>query len=299
MHYIGIDIGGTTIKAGRVDTTGTVMEFDRASTPANSLEDLLQTITDLVTRLQEKASITAVGIGVPGLRNARTGIMKTSPHIPGLRDVNLEDLLRDRLNLPVITENDANAGAYGEWASGAGKGVQHMAYITLGTGLGCGLILSGSMFRGISGYAGELGHTVVEPEGRQCACGSVGCLETRVSATGIVQSARDANFAGRNFTAEDVYNAAIEGDKIAIAVFREAGRYLGIACTNLINLLNLQAIVVGGGVMAAGDWFLNVAREEVTRRAFASSARDCAIVQSQLWPDAGLIGAAMLARDSS
>jgi glucokinase len=299
MHYIGIDIGGTTIKAGRVDTTGAVLEFDRASTPANSLEDLLQTITDLVTRLQEKASISAVGIGVPGLRNARTGIMKTSPHIPGLRDVNLEDLLRDRLKLPVITENDANAGAYGEWASGAGRGVQHMAYITLGTGLGCGLILSGSMFRGISGYAGELGHTVVEPDGRQCACGSVGCLETRVSATGIVQSARDANFDGRNFTAADVYNAAIEGDKIAIGVFKEAGRYLGIACTNLINLLNLQAIVVGGGVMAAGDWFLNVAREEVTRRAFASSAHDCAIVQSQLWPDAGLIGAAMLARDSS
>ena len=155
------------------------------------------------------------------------------------------------------------------------------------------------MFRGTSGYAGELGHTVVEPWGRPCACGSHGCLETRVSATGIVQTARELDAADANTTAQSLYDAAIKGDRTAQAIFEETGRYLGIACSNLINLLNPEAIVVGGGVMASGDLLLGSARAEAQRRAFPPSAHDCAIVQSQLWPDSGTIGAAMLARDTA
>jgi glucokinase len=298
MHYIGIDIGGTTIKAGRVDEFGKVSAVAKAITPAKDLDALLIAITGIVATLQADFGISAIGIGVPGLRNARTGIIQTAPHIPAIRGINLEQALQSKVKLPVVSENDANAGAYGEWSCGAGKGRNDVAYITLGTGLGCGLVLSGKLFRGTSGYAGEFGHTVVEPEGRPCACGAVGCLETRVSGKGIVQSAREAHFAeGTPFTAEDVYNAAIRGDKIAVNVFQETGRYLGIACSNLINLLNPEAIVIGGGVMASGDLLLGSAREEVTRRAFAPSAADCAILQSHLWPDAGIIGAAMLARD--
>jgi glucokinase len=299
MHYIGIDIGGTSIKAGRIEESGAVSAVDRTPTPTNDLNALLESIERLVEGLQTNTRTSRIGVGIPGLRNCRTGIIETSPHIPSIRGVNLEQRLAERLRLSVITENDANAGAYGEWACGAGKGLQHIAFITLGTGLGCGLILKGTLFRGISGYAGEFGHTVVEPGGRPCACGNIGCLETRVSAKGIVGTAQEAGFHGGDFTAEDVYNAAVRGDKLAMEVFKETGRYLGIACSNLINLLNPQAIVIGGGVMASADLLLDSAREEVARRALAPSARDCAIVQSLLWPDAGIIGAAMLARDNS
>ena len=299
MHYIGIDIGGTSIKAGRVGQSSLVSAFEKTPTPATNLDALIAAIAGLVDRLRENLPISGLGVGIPGLRNSRTRVVETSPHIPCLRGVNLEERLAESLRMRVITENDANAGGYGEWAAGAGKGLQHMAYITLGTGLGCGLILSGTLFHGFSGYAGEFGHTVVELDGRPCACGAVGCLETRVSAKGIVQTAREANFGTGDFTAEDIYNAAIHGDKTAMGVFQETGRYLGMACANLINLLNPQAIVIGGGVMASGGLLLEAAREETRRRALPPSARDCEIVQSHLWPDAGIIGAAMLARDRS
>jgi glucokinase len=298
MHYIGIDIGGTTIKAARVDVLGAVAESVKAPTPAENLESLIATLGGLISRLQVSAPVSSVGVGIPGLRNSRTGVIQTSPHIPCIRNINLEGLLRERLAIPVITENDANAGAYGEWRCGAGKGLQHMAYITLGTGLGCGLILSESLFRGASGYAGELGHTVVEPAGRLCSCGATGCIETRVSGPGVVQTAKEKGILG-DTTAASIYSAAMEDNEAAKAVFEETGRYLGMTCSNLINLLNLQAIVVGGGVMAAGDLLLNAVRDEVRRRAFPASAQDCPIVQSHLWPDAGVIGAAMLARDNS
>jgi glucokinase len=299
MHYIGIDIGGTTIKAGRADALGAVSEFLSKPTPADNLNLLIAALADLVSELRTNASIAGVGIGVPGLRNARTRTIQTSPHIPCLRDVNLEEQLQQKLGMPVISENDANAGAYGEWRCGAGKGLHHLAYITLGTGLGCGLILSDALFRGTSGYAGELGHTVVETGGRQCACGATGCVETRISAVGIVQTARDLKVSGDISTSEAIYKSAMQGNVTARAVFEETGRYLGMVCANLMNLLNPQAIVIGGGVMAAGDLLLDAAREESRRRAFTPSALDCPIVQSQLWPNAGMIGAAMLARDNS
>jgi len=299
MHYIGIDIGGTTIKAGRVDAFGAVSESARTSTPTDDLARLIDAVAGLVSKLRTDSSIAAVGIGIPGLRNARSRTIQTSPHIPCIRGVNLEDRLQEKLGIPVITENDANAGAYGEWRCGAGKGLQHMAYITLGTGLGCGLILAEHLFRGTSGYAGELGHTVVEKGGRQCACGARGCIETRVSAPGIVQTAQEAKVSGDISTAESIYNSAMQGNTAAKSVFEETGRYLGMVCANLMNLLNPQAIVIGGGVMASGDLLLGAARDEARRRAFPPAAEDCPIVQSQLWPDAGTIGAAMLARDSS
>jgi len=299
MNYIGIDIGGTGIKAALTDDSGVVLETVKTPTPTENLKGLVSAVSTLVGKLRQKASVAAVGVGIAGLFNARTRRMETSPHIPCIHDVNLEQEFRDALCLHVVTENDAKAGAYGEWAAGAGKGLSHMAYITVGTGLGCALVFAGKMFRGTSGYAGELGHTIVEPGGRPCACGSHGCLETRVSATGIVLTAREMNIATESTTAESLYETAMKGDRAAQTIFEETGRYLGIACSNLINLLNPEAIVVGGGVMASGDLLLGAARTEVQRRAFPPSARDCAIVQSQLWPDSGTIGAAMLARDTA
>ncbi len=298
-QYIGIDIGGTGIKAALTDESGTVLEAVKTPTPSEDLQELVAAVSGLVAKLRPTTAVSGVGVGVAGLLNARTRILETSPNIPCLRTVNLEQQLHNVLQMHVITENDAKVGAYGEWTAGAGKGLQHLAYVTIGTGLGCGLVLGGKIFRGASGYAGELGHTIVEHEGRPCACGSHGCLETRVSATGIVQTARELNLTDANTTAESLYDAAKKGDRKAQMIFETTGWYLGIACTNLINLLNLEAIVVGGGVMASGDLLLGPARAEVERRALRPSARNCSIVQSQLWPDSGTIGAAMLARDTA
>lgn len=295
MNYVGIDIGGTNIKAGLVDDSGAVRDARRMPSVIDDIDALLKTLTTIVADFQSHASIEAVGIGIPGLRSTKTHLIETSPNIPCIHNLNLETLLSKQLKLPVISENDANAGAYGEWVAGAGRRLQHMAYLTIGTGLGCGLILSGALYRGASGYAGELGHVNVEPDGRPCACGSTGCFETRVSAAGLIETAREL---GMNETsAEAIYNAAIRGDTAALAAFADIGRFLGIACADLINLLNLESIIVGGGVMASADLLLRSATVEVRRRAFEPAARICPIVQSQLRTDAGLIGAAMLARD--
>jgi len=304
MNYVGIDIGGTNIKAGLIDDSGAVRDTRRRPTVIDDIDGFLGTLTQLIADFSASETIEAVGIGIPGLRSTRTHRIETSPNIPCIHNLNLEDLISKQLKLPVITENDANAGAYGEWVAGAGRGLQFMAYLTIGTGLGCGLVLSGALYRGASGYAGEIGHVNIEPNGRPCACGSVGCLETRVSAPGLIATAREhlkrfpsSLDALPDLTAEAIYDAAIQGDAAALAAFEDTGQFLGIACADLINLLNLESIIIGGGVMASGDLLLRSVSSEVRRRAFEPAARICPIVQSQLWPDAGMIGAAMLARD--
>jgi len=304
MNYVGIDIGGTNIKAGLIDESGKVHKTLGTLTIVDDLDGLISSLSNLLKEFQASANIDAVGIGIPGLRNTRTHRIETSPNIPCVHNLNLEELLSKPLKLPVITENDANAGAYGEWVCGAGRNLQFMAYITIGTGLGGGLILNGALYRGACGFAGELGHVNIDPMGRQCACGARGCLETRVSAHGIVETAQEYMRNTKStlhsiphLTAEIIYERALAGDAAAAAAFQDTGISLGIACADLINLLNLEMIVVGGGVMASGKLLLGSAIAEVQRRAFAPAARICPIVQSQLWPNAGMIGAAMLARD--
>ena len=306
MQYIGLDIGGTTIKAGLVDETGLILEALSTPTVINDLDGLLFELTELIRNFQNSVAIDAVGIGIPGLRSSKTGVVETSPNIPCLNKVNLEDLVANQVHLRVVSENDANCGAYAEFVCGAAAGIQNMVYLTIGTGLGSGLILNGRLFAGGSGFGGELGHTTIDPGGRVCACGNRGCLETRVSATGIVVTAREKmnnepssllHQLDEPLTSQMIFDAAVRGDAVARATFQETGKYLGIACANLINLLNPEMIVIGGGVMASGEILLHSAIEEVQRRAFAPSARGCEIVQSKLWPEAGMIGAAMLARD--
>jgi len=244
---------------------------------------------------------------VPGFRNRHTRRVVASPNIPCLTNVSLEKLVADEVHIPVVSENDANAAAYCEFVCGLGIGLQHMAYLTLGTGVGSGVILDGKLFGGASGYAVEFGHTIVDPGGRYCGCGSAGCLETVASATGILVTARELmaedpasqlHRIDEPLTSEIIFEAAVGGDAVAIETFRRTGRWLGIACTNLINALNLQLIAIGGGVIASGEMLMKTVMETVERHAIAPSLKDCRIVQSTLWPDAGVIGAAMLARDS-
>src|SRR5438094_9723299 len=306
MYYIGLDIGGTTIKAGLIDEEKRVLESRKVPTLTNDLEGFISKLTEVIRDFQKSRPIDAIGIGIPGLRSSQTHVIARSPNIPCLTNVNLEETMADQVHLKVVSENDANAGAYAEFICGAGTGLQHLAYLTLGTGLGSGLILNGSLYTGASGYGGEFGHTVIDPNGRLCACGRQGCVETVASGTGIVTTTRERlkiaphsllNEIAPPLTAEKIYAAAVGGDETARGVFAETGRWFGLACANLINLLNLEMIVIGGGVMASGEVLLGSAIEIARQHAFASSFADCQIVQSRLWPDAGMIGAALLARD--
>jgi glucokinase len=306
MYYIGADVGGTTIKVGLVNDTGNIVDQVRIPTVIDDLDRMVFDLTSVVRNYQKTNKINAVGIGVPGLRNAKTHRIVTSPNIPSLTNVSLEKLVADEVHLPVISENDANVAAYAEFVAGFGVGVLHMAYLTLGTGLGSGVILNGKLFGGTSGYAVEFGHTVVQPDGRPCPCGNRGCLETLVSGPGIVLTALELLRTDphsmlyrirEQLTSELIFDAAVAGDRVAQATFQRTGAWLGIGCTNLINMLNLELIVLGGGVMAAGDLLMIPLLAEVQQRALAPSLQDCRIVQSKLWPEAGMIGAAMLARD--
>jgi len=313
MLYLGLDIGGTFIKAGLVDETGRIQETRRAPTAVDDLTGFLSQLTELIREFQNTTAIDAVGIGVPGLRSSRTHTIETSPNIPCLKHINLEQLVADLVHIRVVSENDANAAAYGEFVSGAAAGLRHIAHLTLGTGLGSGFILNGSLFTGASGYGGEFGHTklIVTPTGgsntgRLCGCGKQGCFEMYVSATGIIMNAQEimTQLPGSilhelepPLTSKKVYEAAMRGDAAAQTAFDWTGRHLGVACANLINLLDLEMIVIGGGVMAAGELLMRPAIEGAKYHAFPASFADCQIVQSKLWPDAGLIGAAMLARD--
>ncbi len=306
MYYIGVDIGGTTIKAGLVDGSGRLVEQSRIATITDNWSTFLSNLTALIRSYQEKSDVEAVGIGIPGLRNIHTKTVVTSPNIPCLTDASVEKLVADEVHIPVVSENDANAAAYAEFVGGFGVGIQHMAYLTLGTGLGSGVILDGKLFRGTSGYAVEFGHTVIDPGGRPCGCGSRGCLETLVSAPGIRLTTLEVmeehpesalHRVTEPLTSELVFNLAAEGDQAAIKTFERTGRWLGLACANLINMLNLQLIVLGGGVMAAGETLTRPLVETARRHAMAPSFADCRIVQSKSWPEAGIIGAAMLARD--
>jgi glucokinase len=308
MRYVGFDIGGTAIKAGLVDENGSILERRTAPTPTTELGEFVSTLTAIHREFAGSSPVAGVGIGVPGLVSSRTRKVVASAHVPCLEDVDLGKVLNGQMGAPVLIDNDANAAAYGEFACGLGQGLQHMACLTLGTGLGSGLIFYGRLFRGASGYAGEMGHVPIEPAGRRCDCGAHGCVETWVSASGMVTTAKEliegspekarGRFPGPEvLTAEAIYEAAVAGDALALRVFEITGRHLGIVAASLMNLLNLQLIVVSGGVMAAGALLLEPAILEAQRRAFRAAFEDCPIVQSRLWPDAGVAGAAMLARD--
>lgn len=296
MSYIGIDIGGTTIKAGRVAKDGLLLESLRWPTQALDIAALLQTLTSIVLKMSAESTVDGVGIGIPGLR-AATGIIEASPNVPCLVKQNLEALLLEKINLPVVGRNDADMNAWGEFKVGVAAKVRYMACLTLGTGVGSGVILNGKLYGGSQGYAAEVGHMVVEPNGHPCLCGGYGCLETRASATGIVANAQGLAKTIGNLTSKEISIAANQGNFEARKVLNETGRFLGIACANLINTLNLEMIVIGGGVANAGRWLLEPAIEEARRCSYPEAFTGCQIVPAKLGSDAGIIGAALFARD--
>jgi glucokinase len=315
--YIGVDLGGTTISAGLVDAAGRTFEERRVETESEDARHLLGQLVAMVRELQShpaaEGRVAAVGVGLPGLVNIETRQVVVLPNLPDLSSVDVYGELRGITDLPVVFDNDANAAAYGELLCGAGRGARHLLYVHLGTGVGSGLVFDGKVWRGANGYAGELGHVTINPEdGIECACGNVGCLETVASAPNIARRARERLYRDRTsslsrlaiprdreLTGEDIARAAASGDEMAQVIMDRTGMFLGIALAGAINLLNVEVVVIGGDVMAAGDRLLKPIIQHTRRRAFPPAFDSCRIVASELGDYAGVVGAALLARDGA
>lgn len=312
--YIGLDVGHT-IRGALITEAGRILEqrqvISEVSDPLGLLQQLVDVINQLCSSTSVGESVAAAGIGWPGLVNQKTGRAEVAPNILDVSQIDVQQRLREATGLPVVFNNDANAGAYGEWRCGAARGRQDVFYITMGTGIGAGLILGGCLQQGSRGFAGEFGHFKVDVAGLECACGGTGCLETLASGPNIVRRVRERLFSDPAFsvsslaremegtlTCERVIQAAVEKDELARAVLNETGVYLGLAVASIINLLNVELVVIGGGVMAAGEHILGPVRVETRRRTISPAYDCCDIVAAELGQDAGIIGAAMMARDS-
>ncbi|HEX5734159.1 MAG TPA: ROK family protein [Blastocatellia bacterium] len=314
--FIGIDLGGTTLKGALVTSEGEIIHEIRIDTEHKSPEALFSQVVEsaLALRNDDRAGgrVAAIGMGIPGLVNRKTNRVEVMPNLPALTDIDIPAELSRETGLPVVLDNDANAAAYAELRVGAARGRRNVFFVTLGTGIGAGLIIDGHVYRGAAGFAGEFGHITIDPEGIECGCGNIGCLETIASGPNIVRRTRERLYRDRTsslsrlavprdreFTAEDIARAAQQGDEMAQVMMERTGMFLGIAIAAVINLLNVDMVVMGGGVMEAGDLILKPTIKETRRRAFPPSFNSCDIVIARLGPSAGMIGAALLARDQA
>jgi len=296
--YAGFDLGGTHLKYGLIDDGGRIVFNARVESPAKIEEfiHLLKKIWQDIKK-REKGDIRAVGFGFPGIFSLEEQKIFQSPNYPELDNFALTPALSRFIEVPFWVNNDANMAAFGEFKCGAGQGVQSMVFLTIGTGVGSGIMLDGKLWLGKCGFAGELGHVTVNPKGERCNCGSHGCLETEVSAPKIVKNYNALIKKGEEITAEEVFQRAKRGDKAALRAFSQAGFYLGVGLSQAINLLNPDKILLGGAVMEAGDFLLSPALEEGMRRSYKASFKCCRIEKASLGNKAGLIGAALWAKE--
>lgn len=306
--FIGIDLSGLKLRAATVSGQGSIGE--RREAPLQR-ESLVAQVTQVVNELRQTSpDIGAVGIAIPGLVNRQNDRVIASRYLPATVRGDLHAEVMEKTGLRVELENDANAAAYGEYKIGAGRGSRDLFYITIGEGIGGAIILDGKLWTGASGFAGEVGHITIDTEGSQCLCGNTGCLETIASAPNIVRRAnerlnRDSTSSlsklamKKNFTADDMAREAMDGDDFALMMIERTGKYIGTGVASVINLLNIERIVLGGGVMQAGDLILNPIIKEAKQRAFQPCFEATKILTAMLGADAATIGAAMLARDAA
>lgn len=308
---IGVDVGGTKVAAGVVDDVGRIIEKSKRPTPSTDPEKTAAAIADAVTELTAVHEVEAVGLGAAGFVDQARSTMLFSPNL-AWRDEPLKQKVEDRLGLPVVVENDANAMAWGEARFGAGRDAHHLLCVTLGTGIGGGIIIEGELYRGRWGIGGEWGHFRVVPDGRRCGCGNRGCWEQYASGHALVREARDLTRvapaqAGRllelgggvpeGITGPEVTQAAREGDLAALECFRIVGRWLGQGIADLAAVLDPGLFVIGGGLSEAGDLLLDPAREAYGTALTGRGHRPVAPIRiAELGPDAGMVGAADLAR---
>lgn len=312
---IGVDVGGTNIRMGVVTLEGHILKrihypTDMSRGPSGMIESLSTQLQVLIQEVvDEPHSEIKIGIGVPGPIDLRRGMLIAPPNLPDLDGFPLKELLQERVPFPLVLENDANAFTLGEGWKGAAKGALHYCGLTLGTGVGGGIVIEGKILRGQEGLGGEVGHMVLNPDGPFCGCGGRGCLEVYASGSGLKRLAQEAigKREGKGLlrwrkkdlqkiTAEDLFKAAQKGDALALSVFHEMGRYLGLGLVNLVNLFNPEKIVIGGKVSGAWDYFIRNAKEVVYQRAMKGQREGVQIVRAKCGDDAGILGAAYSAK---
>lgn len=308
---VGVDLGGTNVKTAMVSWDKQVLAKDSRPTnaaggPEAVVDAIESSVRDLLAQSDLRPEqIMAVGIGAPGPMDWRTGVVYSPPNLPGWRDVPLADIMRQRLGVPCYVENDANVACYGEFWLGAGQGTQNMALLTLGTGVGGGVVVFGMLLRGEDGTAAELGHLKVQRDGRPCGCGSRGCLEQYGSVTGMIQTAAEGLAAGREsalwercegdlerLTGAMISEAAHGGDAFARWVVEDTAIWIGLGIASIINYQNPEKVILCGGMIAAGDMLLHPIRKTAVENSFDVPARRCEIVLAGLGSDSGVLGAA-------
>lgn len=329
---VGVDLGGTNLRIAAVDRTGKILEKITTGTEVargrdRVIDEMCAAVQTLTQKFRGASQFAGIGVGVPGIIDMATGMVRQSPNLPGWEEYPVHEAIERRLAATVVLENDANAAALGEKWLGAGTEVDDMCMLTLGTGVGGGVVLGGRVWHGMTGMAGELGHVNVDPQGPPCGCGARGCLEQFASATAVKRMALEAIAAGQapelaramnadpEFSSKVVHQMATQGDQAARAIFRRVGAALGLALASLVNIFNLPMYVVGGGVSSAWDAFAPALFEELRRSSFVYRAtapenqhpanagdtvhplhaRQATVVtRALLGSDAGLIGAARL-----
>jgi len=311
-YFLGIDFGGTEIKIGIIDESGTIIIKDKYVTQIEkSGEEIVAHIAECAMELIgksgiEKSAIKGAGIGSPGLLDPEKGLLKVVTNVPQLNGINFAEGIGSRLGIPAFLDNDVNAMTLGEFFFGAGKGYKHVIGLTLGTGVGGGIILDGELHRGASFTAGELGHMSIDTDGLYCPCGNYGCLERYIGKDGIVTrftafknkgiaTSIDKYLEDGKITPKAIAMAAADGDKLSIEVLAETGKILGIALATLTNVLNPEIFVIGGGIANAGDLILEPARHELIKRAYTIPAQAVKVVPAALKNDAGIVGSASVA----
>lgn len=314
MNFIvGIDIGGTNLVVGCVAEDGSVLHGLRSEPtmaelgPEAVVDRLIgmsrASIADTLAAVPG-AQVLGVGVGAPGPLDTKSGVVLLTPNL-GWVDMPLRQRMHDGLGLPAALDNDANCAVLGEWWRGAARGTVNAVGVTIGTGIGGGIIIGGRLYRGSSDCAGEVGHMTIDDQGRKCGCGNYGCLEAYASGPAIARRAAEGIEAGeesmlksmvqgdlRRITAQTVYEASAAGDQFALEVVRDTARFLGTGVANLINIFNPEAVVVCGGVTLAGERLFTPLRREVVKRAFRPAVRICRIVPGELTGTAGVYGAA-------
>ncbi len=309
MNSIGVDVGGTKIAAGMVNAKGEILDEVRYPTP-HSPEKLVEAIAGAIAEVGDGFEAGAACLAVPGLILAEENRVVFSPNLRAVEGIPLKDELEPRIGLPLTIENDGNAAAWGEFRFGVGSEADHLVFVTLGTGIGGGVITHGILMRGTQGSGGELGHVTVQATGPRCSCGNRGCLEALASGTAIGRRAREVAVehsgsalgrlaARRRVLGEDVTKLAREGDEMALSVLEEAGTWLGVGLAGFVNVFNPEVVAVGGGVMEAGEMVLGAARREVRLRSRPPSRDLAEIKVATLGPKSGVLGAAALARDAA
>lgn len=314
---LGIDIGGTSFTVGAITADGTRVGalVEEPTNPGDGADGVLARIAhagrrvmDAVRSAHASAEFIGIGAGAPGPLDAEAGVVLLTPNL-GWVNYPLRDRLAAALELPAVIDNDANCAVLGEWWKGAAQGTRHAIGFTIGTGIGGGIIVDGTLYHGASGCAGEIGHTTIEANGRHCACGNYGCLEAYASGLAIARRAVEAIESGESsilveraggdasrITARTVYDAAHEGDELARELVHQTAQFLGAGVANLVNVFNPEVVVVCGGVTRAGDLLFVPLRREVARRAFKPAVQAVRIVAQQLEAP-GVFGAARVFLD--